>query len=106
MPVDEIEVAPGLWATRHFALWLKEEDTVAISDLHLGFEAALAEQGVSIPRFQRRGVLERLCPPLGGDEPRETIITGGFQHRISKKPSAGLVGTKQDPPGLPPRAGT
>jgi len=34
--VDELEVAPGLWATRHFALWLKEEGAVAISDLHLG----------------------------------------------------------------------
>src|SRR2546422_8009664 len=60
MGVDEIEVAPGLWATRHFALWLKEEGAVAISDLHLGFEAALAEQGVSIPRFQRREIFERL----------------------------------------------
>src|SRR2546425_2893447 len=82
--MDEIEVAPGLWATRHFALWLKEEDAVAISDLHLGFEAALAEQGVSIPRFQRREGLERLAPLLDAYEPEKLIIAGGFKHEFSK----------------------
>src|SRR2546426_767361 len=87
MPVDEIEVAPGLWATRHFALWLKEESTVAISDLHLGFEAALAEQGVSVPRFQRREGPERLAPPPPGQEPRDLVHAGGFQDQVSKNPS-------------------
>src|SRR2546422_8416478 len=98
MPVDEIEVAPGLWATRHFALWLKEEDTVAISDLHLGFEAALAEQGVSIPRFQRRAILERVPPPPDAGQPEKPIIPGGFKNAASKKPPVELGG---DNPGLP-----
>jgi len=82
--VDELEVAPGLWATRHFALWLKEEGAVAISDLHLGFEAALAEQGVSIPRFQRREVLGRLARLLDAYEPEKLIIAGDFKHEFSK----------------------
>jgi len=82
--VDELEVAPGLWATRHFALWLKEEGAVAISDLHLGFEAALAEQGVSIPRFQRREVLGRLARLLDVYEPEKLIIAGDFKHEFSK----------------------
>jgi len=82
--VDELEVAPGLWSTRHFALWLKEEGAVAISDLHLGFEAALAEQGVSIPRFQRREVLGRLARLLDAYEPEKLIIAGDFKHEFSK----------------------
>ena len=82
--MDELEVAPGLWATRHFALWLKEEGAVAISDLHLGFEAALAEQGVSIPRFQRREVLGRLARLLDAYEPEKLIIAGDFKHEFSK----------------------
>ena len=82
--MDELEVAPGLWATRHFALWLEEEGAVAISDLHLGFEAALAEQGVSIPRFQRREVLGRLARLLDAYEPEKLIIAGDFKHEFSK----------------------
>ena len=93
--MDEIEVAPGLWATRHFALWLKDADAVAISDLHLGFEAALAEQGVSIPRFQRREILERLARLLDAYEPEKLIIAGDFKHEFSKNLSDEWVEIKQ-----------
>jgi len=93
--VDEIEVAPGLWATRHFALWLKEEGAVAISDLHLGFEAALAEQGVSVPRFQRREILERLARLLDAYDPETVIIAGDFKHEFSKNLSDEWVEIKQ-----------
>jgi len=58
--MDRIEVAKGVEITRDFALFLRDERALVISDLHLGFEGALAEQGVSIPRFQRRVILERL----------------------------------------------
>src|SRR2546426_137752 len=95
MTVDEIEAAPDLWATRHFGLWLKEEGAVAISDLHLGFEAALAEQGVSIPRFQRREVLERLARLLDAYEPEKLIIAGDFKHEFSKNLSDEWVEIKQ-----------
>ena len=93
--MDEIEVAPGLWATRHFALWLKEEGAVAISDLHLGFEAALAEQGVSVPRFQRREILERLARLLDAYDPETVIIAGDFKHEFSKNLSDEWVEIKQ-----------
>src|SRR5436309_1207214 len=56
-PMDRLEIAKGVEATRVFALLLRDERALVISDLHLGFEGALAEQGVSIPRFQRRVIL-------------------------------------------------
>jgi putative SbcD/Mre11-related phosphoesterase len=93
--VDEIEVAPGVSVTRHFALLLEDESAVAISDLHLGFEAALAEQGVSIPRFQRREVLERLARLLDAYEPEKLIIAGDFKHEFSKNLSDEWVEIKQ-----------
>src|SRR5437867_11641334 len=95
MGVNESELAPGLWASRHFALWLKSADAVAISDLHLGFEAALAEQGVSIPRFQRREVLERLARLLEAYEPEKLIIAGDFKHEFSKNLTDEWVEIKQ-----------
>ena len=93
--MDELEVAPGLWATREFGLWLKGEGTVAISDVHLGFEAALAEQGVSIPRFQRREVLARLQRLLDRCRPERLVIAGDFKHEFSRNLTDEWVEIKQ-----------
>ncbi len=93
--MDEVEVAPGLWATREFALWLRDEGAVAISDVHLGFEAALAEQGVSIPRFQRREVLARLGRLLDRYRPKKLIVAGDFKHEFSRNLTDEWVEIKQ-----------
>src|SRR2546422_1435396 len=82
--MDRIEVAKGVEATRDFALLLREERALVISDLHLGFEGALAEQGVSIPRFQRRVILERLGKMLDRTKAEQVIIAGDFKHEFSK----------------------
>src|SRR5207249_3935212 len=50
----------------------------------LAFEGALAEQGVSIPRFQRRVVLERLGKMLDRGKAEKVIIAGDFKHEFSK----------------------
>ncbi len=82
--VDRINVAKGVDATRNFALFLRDERTLVISDLHLGFEGALAEQGVSIPRFQRRVILERLGKMLDDVKAEKVVIAGDFKHEFSK----------------------
>src|SRR5437763_11590917 len=83
-PMDRLEIAKGVEATRDFALLLREERALVISDLHLGFEGALAEQGVSIPRFQRRVALERLGKMLDRGKAERVIIAGDFKHEVSK----------------------
>src|SRR2546430_15936349 len=83
--MDRIEVTKGVEATRDFALLLRDERALVISDLHLGFEGALAEQGVSIPRFQRRVILERLGQMFDRTKAEQGIIAGDFKHEISKK---------------------
>src|SRR5688572_20406308 len=82
--MDRMEVAEGVEATRDFALFLRGERTLVISDLHLGFEGALAEQGVSIPRFQRRVILERLGTMLDRTKAEQLIVAGDFKHEFSK----------------------
>src|SRR5438034_5799280 len=94
-PMDRLEIAPGVSVTRHFALLLEEESAVAISDLHLGFEAAVAEQRVSIPQFPRREILERLARLLDAYEPEKLIIAGDFKHEFSKNLSDEWVEIKQ-----------
>jgi len=82
--MDRLEIAKGVEATRDFALLLRDERALVISDLHLGFEGALAEQGVSIPRFQRRVILERLGQMFDRTKAEQVVIAGDFKHEFSK----------------------
>src|SRR5207245_461927 len=82
--MDRLEIAKGVEATRDFALLLRDERALVISDLHLGFEGALAEQGVSIPLFQRRVILERLGQMFDRTKAEQVIIAGDFKHEFSK----------------------
>lgn len=82
--MDDVRIAPGVVATRDLALLFEEPRALAISDLHLGYEGVLAEQGVSIPRFQRRVVLERLGRLLDRYRPEKVIVCGDFKHEFSR----------------------
>jgi len=82
--VDRLELSKGVEVTRDLALFLREERALVISDLHLGFEGALAEQGVSIPRFQRKVILERLGRMLDRVRAERVVIAGDFKHEFSR----------------------
>lgn len=82
--MDRLPVAKDVELTRDYALNLRAEGTLVISDLHLGFEGALAEQGVSIPRFQRRVILERLGAMLDRSRAERVVVAGDFKHEFSK----------------------
>ena len=83
-PVDRLQVSKGVEVTRDLALFLRNERALVISDLHLGFEGALAEQGVSIPRFQRRVILERLGAMLDRTKTEKVVVAGDFKHEFSR----------------------
>ena len=82
--MDRLELSKGVEVTRDLALFLREERALVISDLHLGFEGALAEQGVSIPRFQRKVILERLGRMLDRVRAERVVIAGDFKHEFSR----------------------
>jgi len=82
--VDAKEVLPGVHVTREYALWLPGERALAISDLHLGYEGALQEAGVAIPRRQKGVMLERLGRLLDRYEPETVIVDGDFKHEFSR----------------------
>jgi len=82
--VDAKEVLPGVHVTREYALWLPRERALAISDLHLGYEGALQEAGVAIPRRQKGVMLERLARLLDRYGPETVIVDGDFKHEFSR----------------------
>ncbi len=82
--MDKLEVRPNVIADKDHALYLKKSKTVVIADLHLGYEGALHEEGVSIPRFQKGIMMDRLERIVKRHRPKKMIINGDFKHEFSK----------------------
>lgn len=59
------------------ALWLPKHKTIAISDLHIGYEEALNTRGILIPRHQVKDTLERLGKILAVTGKLDKIIING-----------------------------
>jgi len=82
--VEHLEVRPNIVVDRDHALYLKESKTAVIADLHLGYEGALHEEGVSIPRFQKGIMMDRIERIVERYRPKKLIINGDFKHEFSK----------------------
>lgn len=82
--MDEIRLRPGVHATADQALWLEAEKTLVVADLHLGYEGAARERGVSLPRFQKRVMLARLSKLLDRYAPERFVVAGDFKHEFSR----------------------
>lgn len=66
------------------ALYLKKENAVVISDLHLGLESLMAEEGVYFPKFQLKEMKEDLKKILDLKEPEKLVINGDIKHEFSE----------------------
>ena len=67
------------------AVYLEEEKILVIADLHLGYEEAMARQGILLPRFQFKEVkenLERIFKELGKEKKKvkDMVILGDLKH--------------------------
>ena len=82
--MDEVEVFPGIRITKDYALWLEEEETIAIADLHLGFEGVLYEEGFAMPRFQKDEMLKRLKGIVKRYNPKKMVVNGDLKHEFSR----------------------
>jgi len=75
-----MEIMPGI-EIRDLALWLKKENILVIADLHIGFEEALNKQGVLVPRFQFRDIVQRLEKVLNRRY-KLIIVNGDIKHEF------------------------
>ena len=67
------------------SVWLEDEKILVLSDLHLGYEQYLNEQGVFLPRTQYKKVvddLEKIFGVVGSV--KEIIILGDLKHDFGK----------------------
>jgi hypothetical protein len=67
------------------AVYIEKIKTLVITDIHLGFEEYMEQQGVYVPRTQYREVIrdsEGIFQKLGQREIREILILGDLKHEF------------------------
>lgn len=65
------------------ALWLPKSKTLIIADLHLGYEEALAKQGILAPRMMFQEMRKEIQELLRIN-PRTVIINGDLKHEFGQ----------------------
>ncbi|MEM1927328.1 MAG: metallophosphoesterase [Acidilobaceae archaeon] len=66
------------------ALYVSSENAVVVSDIHLGFESAMADLGVFPPRRQLRRALESLSRIRATTGASKLIVGGDLKHVFEK----------------------
>jgi uncharacterized protein len=60
------------------------EDCLIISDIHIGYEGALNREGIMVPRFQYKKILERINEIIHNYEPKRVIVNGDLKHEFGR----------------------
>ncbi|KAA0004546.1 MAG: metallophosphoesterase [Thermoplasmata archaeon] len=81
---SEMEIWDGLIATDRYCIYMPEENTVIISDLHLGYEGVLRMEGVAMPRYQEKVIIEKLENIIEEYDPEKIIVNGDFKHNFGR----------------------
>jgi len=79
------------------ALWMPKSKTLAISDLHIGYEEALNRQGIMIPRHQLVDTMDRLRKIFSAlkIKPKRIIINGDLKHEFGTVNREEFFGVKE-----------
>jgi len=64
------------------ALYLTKSKTLIIADSHIGFEESLNKQGILVPRFHFKDLIQRLEKILKKVKPDTIIINGDIKHEL------------------------
>ena len=61
-----------------------DENVLVVADLHLGVEASLENQGLSIPRVQTKKILEYMEEIVRNVQPRTVVVAGDLKHNFDR----------------------
>ena len=75
---DEIELYSG------GAALITSENVLVVADMHLGCEAALEYEGLSIPRVQTKKIEEYMLRTIEQVSPRRLVVAGDLKHNFSR----------------------
>jgi hypothetical protein len=76
-----MEIHPGIEMI-DLALHVKKHRLLVLADLHIGFEEALAKQGVLVPRFQYKDMIDRLEQVFAKIDAETVVLNGDLKHEF------------------------
>ncbi len=69
---------------RGLGLYLKEHNTIVVSDLQLGYEEDMVSKGILLPKFQFQDIKKQFKKILVGKNFSKIIINGDFKHEFGR----------------------
>ncbi|MCL2148417.1 MAG: metallophosphoesterase [Methanomassiliicoccaceae archaeon] len=78
------EILPGVRVTNDRCLMLDDGRTAVLGDLHLGYESALEEEGMYIPRMNTESIRDALNGILSEHEPERVVLLGDIKHDFKR----------------------
>jgi len=80
--MEMMELIPGIFASTDRCL--VTGSTLIIADLHIGYESALENDGIHLPRMQGRLMSEKLIYLIDRFEIEKVVVLGDFKHEFSR----------------------
>ena len=84
--MDSIEIMPGVRISNDRCLILSDGPTVVIGDLHLGYEKALEDEGLYLPRMNTCSIRDSLNRIICRYEPKRIVLLGDIKHDFARAP--------------------
>lgn len=78
---------PGVVITDDRCVLLEGGRTAVIGDLHLGYERALEDEGLYLPRFNTGTIRDALNGIIGRYEPERIVLLGDIKHDFRRSES-------------------
>ncbi|MCL1810728.1 MAG: metallophosphoesterase [Methanomassiliicoccaceae archaeon] len=78
------EILPGVKVTNDRCLILDDGPTAVLGDLHLGYESALEEEGMYIPRMNTESIRDAINGVLSEYEPERVVLLGDIKHDFKR----------------------
>jgi hypothetical protein len=83
--MEDIQIFKSIKTVNGYpAILVESIDATVIADLHLGYELALAEQGIFIPQTQLKEIMKTLGKILRKTKTRNLIIVGDVKHEFGE----------------------
>lgn len=77
-------IAQGLEILPGGAALLTDEMVLVVADMHLGVEAALEYEGLSIPRVQTKKIADYMSRMIQKVSPSKVVVAGDLKHNFSR----------------------
>lgn len=79
-----LEILPGVRVTNERCLVIDDGPTAVLGDLHLGYESALEEEGMYIPRMNTESIRDAINNILYEYEPKRVVLLGDIKHDFKR----------------------